>query len=142
MEAVKMGKAIVQSVRFGASGKALYDLYMDAKKHAAVTGGKVKISAKPGSGFSAFDGMLSGTMLYTVPGEMVVQRWRGTHWTKKDLDSILVLKFLDETRGGRIELTHVNVPDHDHAGVSKGWPQYYWGPMKKYLKGKSVNKVG
>jgi activator of HSP90 ATPase len=129
-----MGKAIVQSVRFSVSGKELYEFYMDAKKHGTFTGGKVKISPKPGSVFSAFDGMLSGRMLYAEPGRMVVQRWRGTHWKDDDLDSILVLTFVDDGDGGRIDLTHVNVPGHDHQGVTNGWPKYYWGPLKKYLK--------
>jgi activator of HSP90 ATPase len=129
-----MAMAITQSVRFSVSGDDLYDLYMDANKHGAFTGGKVKISAKPGSAFSAFDGMLSGRMLYAEPGRMIVQRWRGTHWKDEDLDSILVLTFADDADGGRIDLTHVNVPPYDHQGVTKGWPKYYWGPLKKYLK--------
>ena len=79
-----MPKPIIQSVTFPVSGADLYAMYMDRKKHAAFTGGKVRISPKPGSTFSAFDGMLSGTMLYVVPGKLVVQRWRGTHWTDDD----------------------------------------------------------
>jgi len=129
-----MSKPIVQSVRFPISAAELYNLYMNPKKHPAFTGGKVKISPKPGSAFSAFDGMLSGKMLYAVPGKLIVQRWRGTHWKDTDVDSILTLRFVDEPKGGRIDLAHINVPDHDHQGVTKGWPKYYWGPLKKYLK--------
>jgi hypothetical protein len=30
-------------------------------------------------------------------------------------------------------LVHANVPQHDHRGVSEGWPTYYWKPWKKYI---------
>jgi hypothetical protein len=36
-------------------------------------------------------------------------------------------------RGGRIELTHVNVADGDFAGVSEGWSKYYFIPWLSYL---------
>ena len=36
--------------------------------------------------------------------------------------------------GGGIELVHVNVADHDFAGVSQGWEKYYWTPWRKYLE--------
>ena len=35
---------------------------------------------------------------------------------------------------GRIELVHVNVPEHDFAGVSEGWHIYYWVPWRAYLR--------
>ena len=39
------------------------DSYLDAKQHAASTGGKVTISAREGAKFTAFDGMLRGRYL-------------------------------------------------------------------------------
>jgi activator of HSP90 ATPase len=130
-----MSKTIEQSVYFPASAKKLYDIYMDPKRHGAFTGGKVVISAKPGAKFSAFDGMLSGATLLCVPGKMVVMRWRGTHWKKKDLDSVLILSFVQDGKRGRIDLTHVNVPEHDHDGVTAGWKKFYWTPLGAYLAG-------
>jgi activator of HSP90 ATPase len=132
-----MQKTIEQSVVFPASPAELYELYINPKKHAAFTGAGVKISAKAGSAFSAFDKMLSGTTLFTLPGKMIVQRWRGYHWNKTDLDSILVLSFSAERKGGRITIAHSNVPAHDHAGVTKGWKKYYWKPLRKFLKQQS-----
>jgi activator of HSP90 ATPase len=129
-----MTKPIVQSVQFPVSGKELYKIFLSSKRHAEFTGGKVTISPKPGSKFSAFNGMLSGQTLWTLPGKMLVQRWRGTHWPKSDADSILIVQFSDVSGGGRIDLVHVNVPEHDHAGVTGGWKTFYWGPLRKYLK--------
>lgn len=129
-----MTKAIEQSVKFAATPQELYDIYLDPKKHAAFTGGPCKISAKPGSRFDAFDGQLTGTMLYTVPGKLIVQRWRSCEFKATDPDSILVLTFVPDGKGARIEMVHANVPQQDHKGVTEGWPKYYWEPLRKYLK--------
>ena len=129
-----MTKAIQQSARFSASARELYDLFIDPRGHAAFTGAPVKIGAKPGSKFSAFNGMISGTALFTIPGKLIVQRWRGHHWKKSDADSVLVIEFVQEGKRGRIDLVHANVPEHDHAGVTGGWKKYYWKPLAQYLK--------
>ena len=129
-----MTKAIQQSVRLSATPDALFDSYLDSKKHAAITGGKVSISARMGGKFTAFDGMLRGRNLVIVPKRLIVQAWRSAQWKDGDLDSILLLEFSSVSGGGRIELTHVNVPRHDHQGVTEGWKKYYWKPWREYLR--------
>ena len=129
-----MPATVEQSVRFSVPAKELYDLYLDPRRHAAVTGAPVKISPKPGSKFSAFHGMISGVTLFTVPRKLIVQRWRGSQWKGTDADSVLVLSFVQDGKRGRIDLVHANVPRHDHAGVTQGWEKYYWKPLRAYLK--------
>lgn len=129
-----MPKPIIQSVTFPATASQLYKMYIDPKQHAAFTGSPVKISPKPGSPFTAFNGMLTGSTLLTVPGKLIVQCWRGSHWKKTDLDSTLILTFVQDGNRGRIDLVHVNVPHHDHAGVTSGWKTYYWQPLLAHLK--------
>jgi activator of HSP90 ATPase len=136
-----MTKPIVQTAKFPASARQLYDIYLDPKRHSAFTGAPVKISSKPGSKFEAFNGMLSGSMLVAIPGKMIVQRWRSMHFKKSDLDSILILTFSQEGKLGRIDLVHVNVPVQDHKGVTGGWKKYYWGPLRGYLKRASAKKA-
>ena len=129
-----MTRPIVQTIKFNASAKELYEIYLDPKRHAAFTGAVVKISPRPGSPFKAFDGMLEGSTISTIPGKMIVQRWRSSNFRKTDLDSILILTFSDEGKKGRIDLVHVNVPEQDHAGVTNGWKKYYWEPLREYLR--------
>jgi len=132
-----MTKPIIQSVTFATSGENLYNLYMNPKKHAAFTGGgKVVISSKRNSKFTAFDGMLTGHTILTLHGKLIIQSWRGAHWNDTDIDSTLILHFSQAGRRGKIDLIHVNVPDHDHAGVTDGWKTYYWTPLKEFLKKK------
>jgi len=94
-----MQRTIEQSIQFDLSAAELYALYINPRRHAEFTGGgKVTISPKPGSKFSAFNGMLSGQMFLAVPGKLIVQRWRGTHWKKADPDSILVIYFVQDDK--------------------------------------------
>ena len=128
-----MTKLVRQSVTLPASARELYAMYLSPRTHKAITGGKVVISARPGSKFSAFNGMLRGRMLYTVPGRLIVQAWRSSGWKKGDLDSTLILRFTPKGKKGRFDLVHANVPDHDYRGVNNGWKKYYWRPWRKYL---------
>ncbi len=46
---------------------------------------------------------------------------------------MLILTFVQDGRRGRIDLVHVNVPEHDYAGVTEGWKKFYWTPLGAYL---------
>jgi activator of HSP90 ATPase len=128
-----MPRTIVQAVDLPAPPARLYAQYLDSRTHAAITGAPARLAARPGSAFSAFGGTLSGRILHLVPRRLIVQAWRSSHWRKSDVDSTLILSFYAEKGGARIELTHVDVPEHDFAGVSEGWGKYYWMPWRAYL---------
>ena len=133
-----MTKPIVQSVPFKASPEELFAMFTDSKKHSAATGAKASVSPKVGAKWSAFDGMILGKNLAVVPGRMIVQAWRASHWKDSDLDSVLILNFSPAPGGGKIDLVHAGVPQHDYKGVTKGWPSYYWEPWKAYLKAQAA----
>jgi activator of HSP90 ATPase len=128
-----MTRAIQQSVVLKASPEELFDTFLDSKKHSAATGMPAKVSRRTGGAFSAFGGKILGRTLMTVPRKMIVQSWRASHWKDEDLDSVLVLRFSQAPGGGRIDLVHAGVPEHDHKGVTEGWPTFYWKPWKAYL---------
>jgi activator of HSP90 ATPase len=69
-----------------------------------------------------------------VPGRLIVQAWRASNWKKRDLDSTPVLVFTRAPGGGRIAMTHVNVPDANAARITRGWSEYYWKPLRTCLK--------
>jgi uncharacterized protein YndB with AHSA1/START domain len=128
-----MSRTIQLAVSLPALPERLFDMYLDPVQHSAFTGGPVVISATPGAPFNAFNGVLTGTILQVVPKRLIVQSWRSPYWGPDDLDSTLILKFLPDKDGGRIELTQVNVTDNDFAGVSHGWEKFYWTPWRAYL---------
>ena len=128
-----MSKTIQLAASLPASPDRLFDMYLDSEEHAAVTGAPVTISPTPGAPFSAFGGVLSGTILQVVSKRLIVQSWRSSHWPQSDLDSTLILTFVPEKDGARIELVQANVGESDFAGVSQGWEKYYWTPWRAYL---------
>ncbi len=132
-----MFKIIHHAVTLPAPAEKLYDMYLDPKEHAAITGGPVIISPKPGSEFRAFDGMVTGKTVSVVPKRMIVQLWRGKDWKPGDRDSLLILTFSPEGDSGKIELVHVFVPEHDFDDVNQGWIKYYWTPWREYLEKES-----
>lgn len=108
-------KIIHQTVRFAASPRELFDLYLDAKQHGTAIGAKAAISRKVGARFSIFGGGLRGKTLVVVPHRMIVQFWRADSWKPGDTDSILTLLFSEAGQGGQIELIQANVPAHTCA---------------------------
>ena len=133
-----MHRNVVLAAVLPAPPDRLFDMYLDAEAHSAFTGRPATIEARPGAGFSAFDGILSGKILHVEPKRQIVQTWRSNHWAEDCIDSVLVLSFWPEANGeGRIELAHINVPDNDFAGVSQGWEKYYWTPWRRHLTGES-----
>ena len=133
-----MPRIVKQSIVLPAPAKELYAMYLNPRTHAAITGNKVLISR---TRFRAFGGALTGRVLQTIPGRLIVQAWRSKAFRKDDADSTLILRFTPNGRQGRIDLVHVNVPDHDYTGVSKGWKEHYWRPWRRFLARRKGNRA-
>ena len=50
-----------------------------------------------------------------------------------DPDSTLILSFQQEGADGRIDLVHLDVPEHDYNGVVEGWEKFYWAQCQQFL---------
>ena len=99
-------------------------------------------SRKEGAEFRAFDGQLSGMILAVAQPSLIVQSWRSFKFHDDDADSILILSFTPAGQGtnaGRIDLVHLDVPEHDYEDVTKGWQEYYWSPWRTYLQAAVVS---
>jgi activator of HSP90 ATPase len=128
---------IQQSVVLPASAASLFDMYLDPAAHAAITGFPTVIGAEPGAEFRAFNDQLSGRILAIARPRLIVQAWRSTKFHANDPDSTLILMFTPEPANvghGRIDLVHLDVPDHDYQDVTEGWQKYYWNPWHVYLE--------
>ena len=128
-------KTIIQKVRFKATPKELYEIFLDSKKHTEATGGKATASNKVGGSFKAWDGYHWGKNLMLVPGQMIVQSWRNLDFKKGEPDSTLLLAFRKKGNGAELTLVHAMLPDR-MGGLGQGWKDFYWKPMTKYLKKK------
>ena len=126
-------KNIRQSVSFKAVPHRVYELLMDSRKHTRFTGAPARISRRPGGKFTAFDSYISGVNIELVPDKRIVQAWRGTDWP--DGHYSLVFFSLDKVREGtRLTFIQIGVPEKELKGISAGWREFYWKPMKKMLE--------
>jgi activator of HSP90 ATPase len=137
-----MTKTITQKVVFkNTTPKALYDLYMDAKKHSQSTGAMAKIEAKEGTKFTAYDNYISGKNLHLIKDKLIVQSWRGSDWAKGDMDSTFIINLESKGNDTILHVTHANLPEKQADDIKKGWADFYWLPWKKHLAGKPATKA-
>jgi len=132
-----MHSVIRQSVILPAAAERLFEMYVDPAQHAAFTGFPVEIAAEPGTLFQAFGGQLSGQILAIERPRFVIQSWRSVKFHACDPDSTLALFFVAEPTAvgqGRIDLVHIDVPEHDYQDVIEGWTKYYWNPWRTYIE--------
>jgi hypothetical protein len=135
-----MRNVIQQSVVLPARAEALFKMYLDPPAHAEFTGFPVLISGDVGAPFHAFNKQISGQTLAIVRPFLIVQSWRSVKFHEDDPDSTLFLSFTPEPRNprhGRIDLVHLDVPDHDFQDVTEGWETHYWKPWRTYLENRS-----
>lgn len=129
-------KTLRQSLTLPASPQEVYDLLMNAAKHAALTGGPVKMSQKIKGKFVVFDGYCHGHNLELVPGKRIVQAWHFAEegWPE---DHFSVCTFTFTRIGNKTRLNFVQqlLPAHQYEALKEGWKTYYWAPMKLYFAG-------
>ena len=136
-----MAKNIVHKIVFkNTTPKALYDLYMNSKKHSVATGAPAQISNKTGGKFSTHGGYITGENIHLIKDKMIVQSWRPQGWDKTDPDSTFIIHLEPKGKNVVLHAIHTNLPDKHAEGVNKGWHQHYWEPWKKYLAGKPIAK--
>jgi len=132
-----MRNVIQQSIVLHAAADSLFHSYLDPAVHSAITGFPVSIGAEPGATFGAFNNQLSGHILAVAAPRLIVQSWRSVKFRDSDPDSTLILAFTpdeSDARHGRIDLVHLDVPEHDYQDVTEGWHKYYWNPWRTYLQ--------
>jgi len=136
-----MAKNIFHKVVFkNTTAKALYDLYMNSKKHSIATGAPAKLSTKEGGSYSAHDGYITGVNVHLIKDKLIVQTWRTMEWDKTDPDSTFTILLEPKGKNVTLHMIHTNLPDKYAESINKGWYQHYWEPLKLYLKGKPIAK--
>ncbi len=127
--------SIKQTVTFNAAPEKVYELLMDAKKHAAFTGADANMTSKVKGKFNAYDGYIHGYNIELIKAEKIIQAWHFAEdgWPE---DHYSTCTFTLELKNGRTKLTftQTDVPEHKVLALTDGWKQYYWEPMKSFLE--------
>ena len=136
-----MPKTIVQKIVFkNTTPKALYDLYMNAKKHSKVTLAPAKISNKTGEKYSAHGGYITGENILLIKDKLIVQSWRTQEWDANDVDSTFIIELEPKGKNVILHMVHANLPDKYADSINSGWHKHYWEPRKNFLAGKPMEK--
>jgi activator of HSP90 ATPase len=126
-------KNLRQSVIIKANPREVYEALMDSRKHSKFTGAKASISRKVGGRCSVYGNYIQGINLDLVLNKRIVQAWRGNDWPKGhySIASFSLNRIKGDTR---LVFTQIGVPDREYKGISQGWRDYYWKPMKEMLE--------
>ena len=125
-------KTIRQIATFPAKPAEVYELLMDSRKHASLSGTKANISRKVGGKFSAHDGYCEGTNLELIENKKIVQTWRGSDWPEGHYSRTSYS--LKPVKGGtRLSFYQSGVPEKHYVHIKQGWIDHYWTPMKNKL---------
>ena len=130
-------KTIKQKVIIPASPKEVYEAYVDPKKHAEFTGAKATGKPVVGGKYTTWDGYAFGKFLELEDGKRVVQEWTTTDWPAGQPPSRLQLTLKKAKDGTELIMVHSGVPAEQAYDIAQGWVDWYWEPLKKYLKKKA-----
>jgi len=125
---------IRQKIIIPAAPTAVYEAFMDAKKHSAFTGSKATSDARVSGKFTAWDGYISGKNLELEKGKRIVQEWKTTEWPRDYPPSRLELTFKKAKNGTEISMVHLDIPVEQAQELKEGWNEFYWKPLKDYFK--------
>ncbi len=120
-----------------ATPEQIYDAWLDAVAHAAMTGGSAATveGREVGGRFTAGDGYMWGSHLALERGRRIVQSWRSKDFPAEAPDSRLEV-LLEASEGGTwITIRHHEVPEGQGAMLREGWETYYLEPMRRHFGG-------
>ncbi|MEM0117036.1 MAG: SRPBCC domain-containing protein [Conexivisphaerales archaeon] len=128
---------IKQEVILPAEPSEVFEALVDPQKHSAFTGLPASGEAKVGRSFMAGNGYITGKYIHISPGKEIVQEWKTKEWPKGFPPSILKISLLKTKEGTMLRLNQTKVPYSQAEYYRKGWIEYYWEPMKRYLLNKA-----
>jgi activator of HSP90 ATPase len=114
------------------SPQRIYELLLDSKQFAALTGRPAEITPRAGGAFFTFGKLIEGRNVELVPNQRIVQAWRPTHWDP-GVYSIVRFQLKPNNAETTVVLDHTGFPEGDFKHLEWGWNAHYWEPMKKYF---------
>lgn len=127
--------SLLTSGPVSASAQAIYDAFIDAALHTAMTGAGATSDPQVGGEFTAWDGYITGRHLELSPGRRIVQSWRSSQFPADAPDSRLEIELLPEAGGTLVSFRHSEIPAGRGAGYEQGWVDHYLEPMRRFFVG-------
>src|SRR5258708_3558595 len=117
-----------------AEPQRVFSAWVDAKEHAAFTGGgEALVEPWSGGRFISWDGYIHGILLGVDPAKRIVQTWRTSEFPPESRDSRLTVEFEAARGGTRVRIRHSDLPPSQVKRYEKGWMEHYLKPLAKYF---------
>jgi activator of HSP90 ATPase len=115
-----------------ATPRQVYDVLMDSRRHALLTGSAARIGRRVGDRFTAGDGWITGRNVELEPGRRIVQDWRGNEpgWPADHFSSLRIV-LRPVPNGTFLVMYQSRVPALHGAMIRDGWWRHYWDPLQK-----------
>jgi activator of HSP90 ATPase len=121
---------IHQELDFEAPPQRLYEVLLDSKQFAALSGAAAEINPEVGGAFSLFGGRITGRNVELVKDQRIVQAWRPKSWPE-GVYSIVRFELKSHGQGTRLVFDHVGFPEGQHDHLTEGWENHYWTLLRK-----------
>ena len=128
-----MDDHVHQEISFDAAPAKIYEVLTNSSTFRKMSGDlAAEIDATAGGAFSCYDGLIVGINVECIPGERLVQTWRGKFWDP-GVFSIVRIDVTPDGSGTRLVFDQAGVPlDHaDH--ILNDWERNYWEPIRAML---------
>jgi activator of HSP90 ATPase len=117
---------------FKVGPQRIYEVLLDPKLFAALTGLPAEIDPKAGGAFSLFGDQIAGRNVELIPNLRIVQAWRPTHWDP-GIYSIVRFELKPRASESTLVLDHTGFPQGYSDHLDAGWRLHYLDPLRKYF---------
>jgi activator of HSP90 ATPase len=124
---------IEMSCELPAPPARVFEAWLSAEGHSAMTGSPATFDEPAKGDFSAWDGYITGHTIEAAKGSRILQSWRTTDFSEADEDSRLEILLEAHGKGTKLTLKHSRLPAGSSADYEKGWLDFYFEPMKSYF---------
>jgi activator of HSP90 ATPase len=121
------------TIRLSATPQQIFDSWLSAEGHTAMTGGVAHVTPHIGDDFDAWDGYITGRNIQLEPDKRIVQTWRTRHFLPQDADSLIEVLLEPDGDATKLTLNHSNVPADQKSYEESGWQKHYFEPMQRRM---------
>lgn len=136
-----MDNSLVLACEIPAPPESVYRAWIDAHEHCLTTyGGHCESDPRPHGEFSWGDGYETGVFLVLEENRRILQSWRTTDFPLDAGDSLVEITLSALGEGCLLILRQTNLPDGDTDDYIQGWEKYYFEPMKRFFKERTLDE--
>lgn len=128
-----MAEQIERVAVIPAAPEAIFDAWVDAAGHAAMTGSPATSEPVPGGRFTAWGGYIQGTWESLERPGRIVMAWSTSEFPDGAPPSRVEVVLAPIDGGTEVAIRHSGIPDGQGASYHQGWLGHYLEPMATHF---------